>query len=132
MDRSMNGPKPYREGDQPELDKQKVSEDNGTKKEVKPITAVVLVLTDEGVDLIGDIQGIDVQRKATFHDIVMMASAVHAEATAKISSHYTAEAMMKSMAMAQRAMATAPSSNGPMAGPGGIPIIGRGGRKRGN
>jgi hypothetical protein len=122
------GPRPYREGDQPE--RSEVA-DKDTGEDVKPITAVLVVLTDEGVDMIADIKGINVRRKATFHDVVMMASAIYAEASARISSQYTAEAMMKSMAIAQRAMAMTPQSQGPIVGPGGVPIIGRGGPRRG-
>jgi hypothetical protein len=131
MSEKTKGPKPYREGDQPEHPEQSGIADKDTGEDVKPITAVLVVLTDDGVDMISDIKGINVQRRATFHDVVMMASAINAEATARISSQYTAEAMMKSMAIAQRAMVTTPPSQGPMTGPGGVPIIGRGGPKRG-
>jgi len=131
MSDSKKGPRFYREGDQPESPEQSGIADSATGKDVKPITAALVVLTEDGVDIISDIKGINVQRRATFHDVVMMASAMHAEAMAKISSQYTAEAMMKSMAIAQRAMAMTPPSQGPITGPGGVPIIGRGGSKRG-
>lgn len=132
MSEETKGPKPYREGDQPEHPEQSGFEDKDTGESVKPITAVLVVLTEDGVDMISDIKGINVQRRATFHDVVMMAAAIHTEAMAKISSQYTAEAMMKSMAIAQRAMAMTPPSQGPMVGPGGVPIIGRGGPRRGH
>jgi len=132
MGESKKGPKSYREGDQPENSEQKGFVDKSTGEQVTPITAVLLILTDDGVDMLSEIRGLDVRRPATLHDVVMMASAAGAEATAKISSQYTADAMMRSMALAQRAMAMTPPSQGPMVGPGGVPIIGRGGRGRGN
>jgi len=132
MSEEVKGPKPYREGDQPEHPEQEDAIDEGAEDDVKPITAVLMVLTEDGVDMYSDLKGINVRRKATLHDVVMMASTVHTEAIAKISSQYTAEAMMKSMAIARKAMAMTPSSQGPMIGPGGVPIIGRGGLKRGN
>jgi hypothetical protein len=99
-------------------------EDAVTGEQVSAISAILLVLTPRGVELLTDIKGIKVDRQATYHDVVMMTSVAKAEAEATISSRYTADAMLKSMRSVQKAAAGRRASRNV----GGVPIIG-GGRR---
>ncbi len=118
----------YREGNTEAEDGVEDSfEDAATGEKVSApsaISAILLVLTPRGVELMTDIKGIKVDRQATYHDVVMMTSVAKAEAEATISSRYTADAMLKGMRSVQKAASgrKAPRNVG------GVPIIG-GGRR---
>jgi hypothetical protein len=112
--------KVYQEGDQPE----QVQDSHSDKVRSAPVTAVLLIKNQEGsVDIVTEIGGIDMQRPPTMADILDMGLAVTLDAYANVIAQKTSFHVANAIAQARQMQQPQVTK-----GPGGVPIIGRGGR----
>ena len=122
--------RPYREGDEPvkEVAEDEYEDNRRSVREEDVETAVLLLLTPHGVDVVVDIQGVPSKRRANMHDIRDMTGSVHDEASGNIIAEKTSGLVaQKVMHGIQMNMA----SKGPLVTPDGVPIIGRRGGPHG-